>query len=131
MKLKSRIGNGRREYEVEPGRWVSKQRVNQLRNRKVHCARRNVQSALRSGTLQRQPCEKCGKPEAQFHHWSYDDAFAIIWLCDDHHKAHLKPHSLRDAPIEPPRPRCGRRKGKWILPKDRIELAKKSLTSAV
>ncbi len=124
MKLfKSRKVGSRYEYEIEPGKWVSRQRINQMRNRKAHSARTTVNICLKTGTLKRQPCEKCGKPNAQFHHWNYDDAYAIIWLCEEHHNLHSKPHVLNGQPFQSPRNR-GRPKGKWISPYDRIAMAR-------
>jgi hypothetical protein len=118
--------NGKYLYEVEPGRWVSRQRVNQLRNRKAHLARLNVNLAIKRGTLKRQPCEKCGKRNAQVHHLSYDDPYAIMWLCEKHH-THPKPHILKGKPIDVNLGRRGKPKGKWISPSKRILLARNAL----
>jgi hypothetical protein len=116
--------NGRYEYEVELGRWVSRQRVNQLRNKKAHSARKLCAQALSTGTLKRQPCEKCGKKNAQFHHFSYDDPYAIVWLCKEHH-VHRRPHILSETPIDNTVRKRGP-KGKRIPPIKRIQLARKS-----
>lgn len=124
--FKSRkTASGKYEYEVEPGRWVSRQRVNQLRNRKAHSARGVLIIALKSGTLKREPCERCGQPNAQFHHFSYENPYAIIWLCEKHHALEPKLKRLVGKPIEPPREHIGRMKGKWIRPPERIAMARK------
>jgi hypothetical protein len=116
---------GRYLYEVEPGRWVSRQRVHQLRNIKAHRARLTIILAINYGSLKRQPCEICGKPNAQVHHLSYENAYAIQWLCKNHHD-HAKPHLLKGTPI-PERLPAGRKKGKRIPPLERISIARAAL----
>jgi len=129
--FKSRkLPSGKYEYEIEPGRWVSRQRVNQLRNRKAHSVRTTCYEALKVGTLTRQPCEKCGEPNAQFHHFSYDDAFAILWLCQKHHNLIPRPRNLTGAELQPPRPHTGRKKGKWIRPLERIAALRKEFDAS-
>ncbi len=90
--------SGRYLYEVEPGRWVSRQRVHQLRDRRKHNSRMRVIQALIRGRLKRQPCEVCGQPNAQCHHVSYEDD-VIQWLCKKHHK-HPKPHTLEGKELQ-------------------------------
>lgn len=55
-------------------------------------ARRAVQSALRSGELVRQPCERCGTEPAHGHHDDYSQPLDVRWLCrrchDEHHTTH-------------------------------------------
>ena len=51
-------------------------------------ARRAVGIAIKSGRLQKQPCEVCGslrRPEA--HHDDYSQPLSIRWFCSLHHKA--------------------------------------------
>lgn len=47
---------------------------------------------VRNGTIQRQPCEICGKEKTDGHHEYYSDSdYKIRWLC---HKHHFKLHAL-------------------------------------
>lgn len=46
-----------------------------------------VQSALRRGLLQRQPCSICGSVPADAHHSDYTRPLQVMWLCRFHHKA--------------------------------------------
>lgn len=57
-----------------------------------------VGNAVRSGRLQRKPCEQCGKA-AQAHHDSYhpDNWLNVRWLCPEHHALW---HTISD-PIYP------------------------------
>lgn len=48
-------------------------------------ARAAVARALKKGTIQRQPCEKCGRLDVQAHHDDYDKPLEIRWLCKPHH----------------------------------------------
>lgn len=43
-----------------------------------------MQSAVRRGKLQRQPCEVCGE-KAHAHHPDYSKALEVRWLCPHHH----------------------------------------------
>ena len=46
-----------------------------------------VKNAIRDGKLKRLPCEKCGNPKSQAHHFSYskENWLNVIWLCKKHH----------------------------------------------
>ena len=44
-------------------------------------------SAIASGRLVRQPCEKCGEPKADAHHDDYNKPLAVRWLCRSCHSA--------------------------------------------
>lgn len=50
-------------------------------------AQKLVESALRNGTMARQPCERCGDPKAHAHHEDYTKPLEVVWLCPRHHKA--------------------------------------------
>jgi hypothetical protein len=45
-----------------------------------------VAEAVEDGTLERQPCEVCGKKKVHAHHDDYSKPLEIRWLCDEHHK---------------------------------------------
>lgn len=49
-------------------------------------ARDRVHRAVRSGRLQRQPCEVCGSEEVEAHHDDYSQPLAVRWLCREHHR---------------------------------------------
>ena len=49
-------------------------------------ARNILYSALRSGKIQRQPCEVCGDQNGHAHHEDYSKPLDVIWLCPKHHK---------------------------------------------
>lgn len=49
-------------------------------------ARMAVIIKIRKGTITRQPCEICGKPNAEAHHPDYSKPLEIKWLCSLHHK---------------------------------------------
>ena len=46
-----------------------------------------VQSALRRGLIEKQPCEVCGAEESEAHHEDHRNALDVRWLCRAHHKA--------------------------------------------
>lgn len=49
-------------------------------------ARYTAANAIRSGQLERQPCEVCGKENAQAHHPDYSKPLDVQWLCFIHHR---------------------------------------------
>jgi len=53
-------------------------------------AQHAVNHAIRAGRLTRQPCEECGKANAEAHHDSYHPKhwFNVRWLCKTHHLRH-------------------------------------------
>lgn len=64
------------------------------RNPEKYRARKIVCDSVRRGALKRQPCEVCGKPNAQAHHDDYTKPLNIKWLCHFHHVQHHKSLSL-------------------------------------
>lgn len=44
----------------------------------------SANNAVRSGKLQRQPCQVCGS-RAEKHHPDYTDPLRVVWLCSRHH----------------------------------------------
>lgn len=48
-------------------------------------ARNAVAYALECGTLTRKPCEVCGDPKTQAHHFDYEKPLEVRWLCTTHH----------------------------------------------
>lgn len=52
-----------------------------------HAARRAVDSAIASGRLQSQPCERCNASKTQAHHDDYSEPLKVRWLCRPCHDA--------------------------------------------
>ena len=48
-------------------------------------AHQAVQSAIRNGTLVRQPCVQCGSERSHAHHEDYSRPLDVTWLCHVHH----------------------------------------------
>ena len=44
-----------------------------------------VQTAIRNGSLVRQPCFNCGNPISEAHHEDYSKPLEVKWLCRQHH----------------------------------------------
>jgi len=49
-----------------------------------------VAKAVRSGTLVRQPCVRCGESKVIAHHEDYDNPLVVMWLCQPCHKKRHK-----------------------------------------
>jgi hypothetical protein len=58
-------------------------------------AQRLVQTALRKGILERQPCEVCGE-KADAHHDDYSEPLKVRWLCRRHH---IREHVAMEAAV--------------------------------
>lgn len=52
-------------------------------------ARAKTRYAMRTGRLNRQPCERCGSLKAEAHHPDYDKPLDVKWLC---RKCHSEEH---------------------------------------
>lgn len=46
-----------------------------------------VAKAIKSGLLERKPCERCGNEKTVAHHEDYDKKLEVVWLCYPCHKA--------------------------------------------
>ena len=42
-------------------------------------------NAIRSGKLEKKPCERCGETKVNAHHNDYAHPLKVVWLCDLHH----------------------------------------------
>jgi len=60
-------------------------RESRLRHPKQRKARLEVQYAVRSGRLTKQPCEVCNNVKSHAHHCDYNKPLDVIWLCTKHH----------------------------------------------
>ena len=56
------------------------------RNRDRLEAHNAVAYALRTGRLDRWPCEVCGESAVEAHHPHYSAPLLVTWLCPAHHK---------------------------------------------
>lgn len=58
------------------------------RNPLARWAHRAFESALKRGLVERQPCEECGEPDTEFHHFPdrYDEPLTGRHLCRRHHR---------------------------------------------
>lgn len=92
MRLAS-IQRNRENARKSANEWVKrnrqtvseKQRIRRANNKKQTLAQRAVTSALRNGTLVRQPCFVCGESRVEAHHADYDNKLGVSWLCLAHH----------------------------------------------
>jgi hypothetical protein len=76
---------------MRQNRKLTPQEIWRKKNPKKHWAHRATRSAIRSGLIERQPCEVCGDPQTDAHHPDYDRPLKVQWLCRKHHKlAHKK-----------------------------------------
>jgi hypothetical protein len=53
-------------------------------------AHNSVARAIRSGSLLRQPCCRCGEVKSIAHHEDYDKPLEVMWLCQPCHKQRHK-----------------------------------------
>lgn len=79
-----------RDYAAGPGKdkcnaakrnWIE-------RNQEKRAAHILLNNALRSGRIERKPCEVCESPDTEAHHDDYTKPLDVRWLCDEHHKQH-------------------------------------------
>lgn len=69
--MKDTAGNTRRYRQSHPEATRAHTRVN---------------NAIRSGKLQKRPCEKCGCVKVHAHHDDYAQPLVVRWLCHDCHE---------------------------------------------
>lgn len=55
------------------------------RHPEKRAAHQAVQTALRNGSLVRQPCVICGSGKSHAHHDDYALPLDVTWLCHEHH----------------------------------------------
>jgi hypothetical protein len=63
-------------------------RARYRRNPEKRRAQNKLQRAVRTGKLERRPCEVCGNPRVEAHHEDYSKPLDVIWLCQLHHFEH-------------------------------------------
>lgn len=58
-------------------------------------ARSDLNHAVRSGKIKREPCRICGEEKSEGHHTDYSKPLIVIWLCNKHHhEAHSNPELI-------------------------------------
>jgi len=88
-----------KDKERKKGKKLSTEKHNEYSNnkRKKHPlkykARAIVCYLIRSGQLQKMPCEICNHKEAEAHHDDYNFPYNIRWLCKDHHMKHHRKYN--------------------------------------
>lgn len=101
-----------REYRQRPEvkereRLRSARRARDPAYRKARNARNRVNPAkpawdkirkrVARGTLKRQPCVFCGRPNGNAHHEDYSKPLEIVWVCQPHHM-HIHAGKLKVLP---------------------------------
>jgi hypothetical protein len=62
-------------------------RIHEARYPQKAAARDELQRAVRSGKIKRQPCEVCGSREGvEGHHDDYSRPLDVRWVCRRHHR---------------------------------------------
>jgi hypothetical protein len=70
----------RRAYCLEANK------IHRRRNPEKTRARQAFAYAVKSGRLERKPCEVCGSIKSQGHHDDYSKPLDVKWLCFKHHR---------------------------------------------
>jgi len=65
--------------------------------RKRGNCRRYTNILIKRGKLIPEPCVFCGTIPVEPHHTDYDDPYAVVWVCHEHHLAlhHKQAHKLK------------------------------------
>lgn len=89
---KLRFQNPQRKEKV--AEYQTQHRAN---NPEKYKARNAVNNAIRDKKLFREPCNICGNPKSQAHHYDYSQPLEVEWLCFKCHRAsqHNQPNVLK------------------------------------
>lgn len=80
---------GRRERTAKTSReWRQK-------NPEAYKAHYAVSNAIRSGKLEKKPCEECGGTDVHAHHEDYSKPLDVKWLCVRHHALLHAPDKMK------------------------------------
>jgi ribosomal protein S27AE len=74
----------REEHRIRQARYAA-------RNPEKMRAYKRVYYALKTGKLQREPCEVCGAEKVHAHHDDYSKPLEVRWLCTACHELHHHP----------------------------------------
>lgn len=80
--------NGKYKYSRTPEARREMRRRYKKENAEKYKARKVIGDLVRHGRIKRQPCELCGKPNAEAHHEDYSKPRDVKWLCRKHHMEH-------------------------------------------
>lgn len=61
------------------------QRTRRARHPGKNRARQKINNLIRSGTLEKLPCQICGETKVEAHHTDYRKPLEVQWLCRTHH----------------------------------------------
>lgn len=75
-----------RERSKKPQR-LETLRKSQARHPEKQWARMTLHNAVARGKIVKQPCEQCGNPRTDAHHYDYTKPLEVAWLCRKHHMA--------------------------------------------
>ncbi len=75
----------RESYRTKTAKW---RRENPVKAQILADAHNAVNSAIRSGSLTRRPCDICGSAASDAHHDDYSKPLDVRWLCHLHHMRH-------------------------------------------
>lgn len=88
-KYKEKRKAQRRRYNETPERraaaYENTKKMYSL-HREHQLARMKVYHAVKTGKLQKKPCQRCSEIKVQAHHDDYDKPLEVLWLCIPHHK---------------------------------------------
>lgn len=95
-------GSGKENLNWRGGITATSTKRYRKRNPERHAAHQAVTSAIESGRLIKQPCEKCGDTKhVQAHHDDYSKPLDVTWLCRRCHCSHhSKIRRLKATPSE-------------------------------
>jgi len=76
-----------RNYRIKNREKINKQ-CSEWRKRNTIKTRAHakIRLALIRGKIHREPCIKCGLPNASAYHTDYNKPLEVIWLCEIHHR---------------------------------------------
>lgn len=80
----------RKEYAKTPEGKAAIVRAHKASNERFpnkHRARNILHAAVRDGKIEKWPCQMCGCEKSEAHHPDYDSPLAVVWLCNEHHRA--------------------------------------------
>ena len=75
----------RNKHKESWNKYQSEWRKNHPQHAAAHWT---VNNKIRQGSLERQPCEVCGKHKAHAHHDNYSKRLDVRWLCPKHHSSY-------------------------------------------
>lgn len=86
IRLREYVASGRRPKRTTPYATI---KAWSQRNPEKKSAHNAVSHALKTGKIEKRPCELCGASNAQAHHADYSKKLDVKWLC---YRCHKKEH---------------------------------------